>query len=215
MSERSAARQPTPQFGPFAPPALPQLDEAITADFQLIHAVDRDGHTAVMAAAAMDQVASVRLLHERGANLNVQDYEGLAALHAAVESRSVGAGLELLALGADPSITTNARRTPLDLVAGMPPKQRASLRRLTFALIRSGGKGAAWAALVDDQGFAVAATGTALGAGAEGAALAEELGEPMAPATARGARRAPGRLAAPPASASGARSPRKNVAFTA
>ncbi len=156
--------------------AASQVDAAIVADFQLIHAVDRDGHTALMAAAATDQEAVIRLLAERGANMNVQDYEGMTALHAAVEAEAVAAGMALLSLGADPCVVSSARQTPLDVVATMQPKQRAALRSLTFALLKAGGKGADWAALVEKEGLPIAVAGTAKGAEEAFAAIDAEHG---------------------------------------
>ncbi|KAA0156027.1 hypothetical protein FNF27_00311 [Cafeteria roenbergensis] len=155
---------------------LDVVDAAIVADFQLIHAVDRDGHTALMAAAATDQEAVIRLLAERGANMNVQDYEGMTALHAAVEAEAVAAGMALLSLGADPCVVSSARQTPLDVVATMQPKQRAALRSLTFALLKAGGKGADWAALVEKEGLPIAVAGTAKGAEEAFAAIDAEHG---------------------------------------
>jgi hypothetical protein len=137
-----------------------QVDSAVATDFQLIHAVDRDGHTAALAAAATNQAAVIRVLAERGANLNVQDYEGMTALHVAVETSSLAAGVELLRLGADPNVTTTGRKTPLDLVAALSDKQRAALRILTTELLRMGGKGAVWSELVSAVGVVRAIGGS-------------------------------------------------------
>lgn len=139
---------------------VPQVDAAVSSDFQLIHAVDRDGHTAALAAAATNQAAVIRVLADRGANLNVQDYEGMTALHVAVETSSLAAGMELLRLGADPNVMTTDRKTPLDLVATLSDKQRAALQTLTSELLKQGGKGSAWSELVSVVGVMRAVGGS-------------------------------------------------------
>jgi hypothetical protein len=136
-----------------------QVEGAIDADFQLIHAIDRDGHSAVIAASATDQVDTVRLLADRGANLSLQDYEGLTALHWAVECGSLVTGMELVKRGADPNVLSSKKQTVLDVVACMPDKQRAALRSLTAEILRVGGKGREWSELVMRVGKAEAVGG--------------------------------------------------------
>lgn len=50
-----------------------QVATSVASDFSLLHQVDRDGHTALIAAAATDQVDVIKLLAGKGANLNTQD----------------------------------------------------------------------------------------------------------------------------------------------
>lgn len=73
-------------------------------------------------------------------------YEGMTALHWAVESGAIGAALTLLAAGADPSVLSNSKHTPLDILAELKPKQRAAMRTIAEELVARGGRGAIWTA---------------------------------------------------------------------
>lgn len=53
---------------------------ALDRDWRLLHALDRDGHTALHAAAAQDATEVATELLRRGAAVDAMDYEGLTPL---------------------------------------------------------------------------------------------------------------------------------------
>lgn len=55
---------------------LEKTTRALDRDWDLVHAIDRDGHTALHAAAAQGNTEVCEVLLSRGANASVQDYEG-------------------------------------------------------------------------------------------------------------------------------------------
>ncbi|RYG51838.1 ankyrin repeat domain-containing protein [archaeon] len=58
-----------------------QVTRAIDSNWDFVHIIDRDGHTALHAAASQGHVNVATLLLSRGANPSVQDYEGYTPLH--------------------------------------------------------------------------------------------------------------------------------------
>lgn len=87
-----------------------------TDDGRDVNAVDTDGRTALLFVAGLGSEACVRILAEAGANLDHRDNSGgLAALHMAAGYVKPGVTKLLLELGADPEITDDRGRTPLDL----------------------------------------------------------------------------------------------------
>lgn len=81
-----------------------------------IDAVDSDGRTALLFVAGLGSEPCVRLLAEAGANLDHRDNGGgLSALHMAAGYVRPGVAKLLLELGADPEVTDDNGRTPLDL----------------------------------------------------------------------------------------------------
>lgn len=107
-------------------PAQRMLDSS----WELIHSIDRDGHTALHAAAAMNHVDVCRLLLERGAKVNTQDFEGYSPLHWAVESAAVGAVRVLVEAGADVFVRTTEGLTPQDFLEHLKPKHKPAIREL-------------------------------------------------------------------------------------
>jgi len=132
--------------------------KALERDWDLVHAIDRDGHTALHAAAAQGNVDMCDALLKRGANASVQDYEGLCwergvgvvdfathsrahthtthssagytPLHWAVENNCVEVVGLLLSSGADPAVKNNAGLTAADKVALLKPKHQGPMLAL-------------------------------------------------------------------------------------
>lgn len=98
-------------------------------------AVDEDGNTALMHAAASGSVDRVRVLLKRG-NPNAQNHRGATALHLAVEHSGNEAVIDALTPLTDLGLCDKEGKTALDIavegdewgaldaiIAGMPPKQ--------------------------------------------------------------------------------------------
>jgi ankyrin repeat protein len=99
-----------------------------------VHVHDRDGHTALHAASAMDHSDVVRLLLERGSGATIQDFEGNTPLHLAVDAGAIASVRILLESGnADPTIRNNAEQTPLDLVEMLPARNRDTMRSILLS----------------------------------------------------------------------------------
>lgn len=88
------------------------------SDWDLVHAIDRDGHTALHAAAAQGNVDTAEALLSRGSNPSVQDYEGYTPLHWAVESNAPEIVALLLKHSADSTVKNNSGFTAYDMVRG-------------------------------------------------------------------------------------------------
>jgi hypothetical protein len=114
-----AARPPAHARPPF--PSLPQ----------------RDGHTALHAAAAMNHSSVVAALLSKGAKPNSQDWEGFTPLHWAVENGAVECVDALLAHGADPTVRNSAGATVLDVAGALKGKAQAAILALLRPLARA------------------------------------------------------------------------------
>jgi ankyrin repeat protein len=79
----------------------------------------RGGWTAAMYAARQNAVAALRVLAERGANLNIQDPQGATAMQIAIINLHYDAAALLLDKGADPNVADETGMTALYAVANM------------------------------------------------------------------------------------------------
>jgi hypothetical protein len=116
-----------------------EVEAALTADWNLVHVHDRDGHTALHAASAMDNIDVVRLLLEKGASVSVQDFEGNTPMHLAVDAGAIASVRVLLEAGGDPVLRNNVDQTPVDLVDSLPARNRDTMRDILTAAIRPKG----------------------------------------------------------------------------
>lgn len=90
------------------------------------------GTTKLMEAAHAGDVAKIKELVEKGAELNTQDDYGWTALRYAVRAKNLEAAEALLKLGADVNLASSTGRTPLMSAIGNDFEQMANL------LVRSG-----------------------------------------------------------------------------
>lgn len=111
----------------------PEVQRALERDWDLVNAVDRDGHTALHAAAATGSASVCRLLLSKGANPSTLDFEGCTPLHWAVENNSPEVVDVLLASGADLSIRNGTGQTANDMVGALKQKHQEPM----FALLRA------------------------------------------------------------------------------
>lgn len=93
-------------------------------DWELVNAVDRDGHTALHASAASNHVDIANFLLDKGAHPSTQDHEGYSPLHWAVENDSLEVAKILLEHGIDTSLRTNLGHTALDLLSELKADRR-------------------------------------------------------------------------------------------
>lgn len=101
---------------------------ALDKDWRLLHALDRDGHTALHAAAAQDATEVATELLRRGAAVDAMDYEGLTPLAWAVEANAQGVGALLIEAGADPMLRSNTGTTAADAVVKLKPAEQEAWR---------------------------------------------------------------------------------------
>lgn len=81
----------------------------VDMDWQGVNLVDRDGHSALHAAAACNHVEIVEFLLEKGAHPGTQDHEGYSALHWAVENDAKEVAELLLKHGVETTLKTSVR----------------------------------------------------------------------------------------------------------
>ena len=74
---------------------------------------DGDGRTALINAAACNNIDLIKWLLENGANINYQDRNGYTALHFAGQNKVVELAEFLLSKGADPNLKDKFGNTPL------------------------------------------------------------------------------------------------------
>jgi ankyrin repeat protein/mono/diheme cytochrome c family protein len=79
----------------------------------------KGGWTAAMYAARQNSLAALRVLADKGANLNLQDPQGATAMHLAIINLHYDAAALLLDKGADPNIADETGMTALYAVANM------------------------------------------------------------------------------------------------
>lgn len=109
---------------------LEKVSKLVATDWNLVHSVDRDGHTALHAAAAMNHVAVAELLLRRGGNPNTQDFEGYTSLHWAVENNAVDVVALLLSTEVDVTVRNSDRVTAFELVETLKPKHQPLMRKI-------------------------------------------------------------------------------------
>lgn len=110
---------------------FPPATGFLSQNWELIHATDRDGHTALHASACMGDLAMIRLLQSKGGNVNTKDYEGYTPLHWAVEHGQVAAARELVELGADPAAKVSGKKYMSHVLCSVKTlKKRSELQAL-------------------------------------------------------------------------------------
>ncbi|KAL6054973.1 Ankyrin repeat containing Ras association (RalGDS/AF6) domain containing protein [Balamuthia mandrillaris] len=100
-----------------------------------VNCIDFDtGSSPLHWACAKSQQHAIRLLVERGANINAQNKRGLTPLHSLIINRVEPLALWLIKKGADIYITNNEGHTPVDLAL---PWTQSEMRNL-YEQVRSG-----------------------------------------------------------------------------
>mmetsp|Transcript_1279 Transcript_1279/g.4050 ORF Transcript_1279/g.4050 Transcript_1279/m.4050 type:complete len:213 (-) Transcript_1279:114-752(-) len=111
-----------------------KVTRGLGVDWELVNAVDRDGHTPLHAAAACDHADIARFLLDKGAHPSTQDHEGFSPLHWAVENDSLEVAQILLDHGVETGLRNHLGKTARDLVNELKPDRRDQWRALAARL---------------------------------------------------------------------------------
>lgn len=90
---------------------LIEMDETGKA----LHAMDRDGLTALHVAVSRGHVRCVKVLVDRGAEKDVKSNDGRTALHRAAANGDAEMVAVLVEMGADPTVVTGRGMMPVDV----------------------------------------------------------------------------------------------------